>query len=113
MAYNVSRMSRVRPIVAALGLSSLVAACAPGALGPPPGGLPAARGGETFNASDFAWSVPKGKGQLSGQVTYHQGATRFTCAGGVVILTPETAWSRRRMEVLYKSADRAALPSDE
>jgi hypothetical protein len=37
----------------------------------------------------------------------------FTCQGASVILTPETPWSRRRMEVLYLSSERAALPADE
>jgi hypothetical protein len=30
-----------------------------------------------------------------------------------VILTPDTPWSRRRMEVLYLSPERASLPADE
>src|ERR1019366_9399870 len=29
------------------------------------------------------------------------------------VLTPETPWATRRMEVLYKSSVRAALPSDD
>ena len=41
------------------------------------------------------------------------GQTRYSCQGASVILTPETPWSRRRMEVLYLSADRAVLPPDE
>jgi len=41
------------------------------------------------------------------------GPTRYSCAGASVVLTPETAWSARRMAALYGSTDRAALPSEE
>ena len=49
--------------------------------------------------------------QLNGCFT--QNGVAYGCAGASVILTPETAWSRRRMEVLYGSADQAAAPTDE
>jgi len=67
----------------------------------------------TFSAGDFAWSKAPGSNGVVGHLAYHQGALRFTCAGSTVVLTPETAWSRRRMEALYGSAERAALPTDE
>ncbi|MGH7010030.1 MAG: hypothetical protein ACREEX_04265, partial [Caulobacteraceae bacterium] len=34
----------------------------------------------------------------------------YQCAGGDVILTPETRWSRRRMIILYGSATSAEIP---
>ncbi|MEO8115244.1 MAG: hypothetical protein ABI655_12735, partial [Phenylobacterium sp.] len=49
----------------------------------------------------------------AGRLGFHQGETRYTCAGATVILTPETAWSRRRMTFLYGSPERSALPTDE
>ena len=33
--------------------------------------------------------------------------------GATVVLTPETPWATRRMQVLYKSDQRAALPADD
>jgi hypothetical protein len=45
-------------------------------------------------------------------VTYRQGKARYSCAHATVILTPETAWTRRRMKILYGSTDAAAEPAD-
>ena len=104
-----ARMSAVR-LLAALGLAAAAAACAP-TMGPPPPG--AMTGPVTFDARQFAWSQASGANTIAGRLTYKQGATAFSCAGSSVVLTPETPWSRRRMEVLYGSAERAALPSDE
>jgi len=66
-----------------------------------------------FSAQDFAWSKAAGGNTVAGMVAYREGPVRFTCAGSSVVLTPETAWSRRRMAVLYGSPDRAAVPTDE
>ena len=102
-------------LIAAAGLAGLVSACAATTGPSPPMGGPVDAGPDrtAFVAEDFAWSQVKGKAQLAGRVTYRQGPVRYTCAGATVILTPETPWSRRRMEVLYKSAERSALPSAE
>ncbi|WP_293682931.1 hypothetical protein [uncultured Phenylobacterium sp.] len=104
-------------LAAALTLATLVTACATPSLGPPPPGAPppppVVRGSANFSAADFAWSQRAGGNIIAGRVTYRQGPTRFTCAGSSVVLTPETAWAIRRMEALYGSAERAALPSDE
>ena len=107
---------RVR-ILAAAALASALSACAP-TLGPPPPGraaaLPARAAEDTaFRASDFAWSQALGRNALIGAVNFKLGATRYTCLGATVVLTPETPWSRRRMMVLYRSDLRAALPADE
>jgi hypothetical protein len=105
-------MVRVRLIAAAL-LAASATACAP-TLGPPPPGYPAPGSHEpAFRPHDFAWSQQSGDNTIAGRLIYQRGSTRYTCAGATVILTPETTWSRRRMEILYLSADRAALPIDE
>ena len=62
-----------------------------------------------FRAGDFSWSAVPGAGRIDGRLTYRAGPVRYTCAGAGVVLTPETEWTRRRMNILYLSADRAAL----
>ncbi len=63
-----------------------------------------------FRAEDFAWSTRGGSASIQGELTYHGGGQRYVCEGGDVILTPETAWSRRRMIILYGAANAAAAP---
>ncbi|MDZ4371564.1 MAG: hypothetical protein U1C74_09120 [Phenylobacterium sp.] len=106
-----------RPLLGGLAAALLVAGCAP-SLGPPPPGQgprppPPPMGSAQFNASEFAWSQRPGGNIIAGRVTYRQGVIRYTCAGAAVVLTPETAWSARRMAALYGSSERAALPADE
>jgi hypothetical protein len=103
-------------ILAAAALLGSLTACAP-TLGPPPPGrgpviAPPAAADVTFRASDFAWSQVPGRNTLSGALG-HAGPVRYTCAGATVVLTPETPWAARRMQVLYKSNDRAALAVDD
>jgi hypothetical protein len=107
-----ARMWSVR-LCALAGVSLLAAACAP-TLGPPPPGArpPPASASANFSAEAFAWSKAAGPNSIAGRLLYRQGATRYTCAGSSVVLTPETPWSRRRMAYLYGSPDRAALPAD-
>ncbi|HLZ83452.1 MAG TPA: hypothetical protein VKQ54_07775 [Caulobacteraceae bacterium] len=95
--------------ISALGLAS----CAEGptVFGPSPTGVyeptpPAV----SFDSRDFAWSTAAGTGSISGALSYRQGGAHYTCQGGDVLLTPETAWSRRRMVILYGSAIGAAAP---
>jgi hypothetical protein len=106
----VKLMSRAS-IVIALAAAGVLAGCAP-SLGPPPppgyGPPPAS----TFRAEDFAWSTESGHGAIAGHVAYRQGALRYSCAKKTVILTPETPWTRRRMQVLYGSTEAAAEPAD-
>lgn len=109
---------RSAPLAVALAAAALTSACAPTLGPPPPGGPPQGppppiNGNAQFNAGDFAWSQRAGGNIIAGKVAYRQGAVRYTCAGLAVVLTPETAWSARRMTALYGSAERAALPSDE
>ena len=106
-------MTPVRLFAAAASLA-LLSACAP-SLGPPPPGYvpPPAPGEPAFMASEFAWSQMAGTGSIVGRLVYAEGETHYSCQGTSVILTPETPWSRRRMQVLYENPDRAALPTDQ
>lgn len=105
-------MSRAH-LIPALALAAAVSACAPTLGPPPPAGRPAPPPSNAFRAADFAWSEGSGPGTIAGRLTYRQGATRFTCSGLSVVLTPETPWTRERMGILYLSTQRAALPADE
>ena len=109
------RLSPRAPLFGALAIASLVAACETtgGGRPPPSAPPPVIVGSANFSAADFAWSQRPGGNIIAGKVAYKQGAIRFTCAGASVVLTPETAWSVRRMQALYGSVERAALPSDE
>jgi hypothetical protein len=102
--------ARLLAAAALLGLSS---ACAP-IYGPPPPGRPASLpADDNFRAGDFAWSKQPGHNTLVGALVFHSGGVRYSCAGATVVLTPETPWSRRRVMVLYRSDQRAALPTAE
>jgi hypothetical protein len=101
-------MSRI-PIYFALAATAALAACAP-ELGPPP---PFGPSRPSFRAEDFAWSTEAGGGGIAGHVIFRDGKTRYSCAHSTVILTPETPWTRHRMEVLYRSTEAAAEPADE
>lgn len=102
-------MSRLA-LPSVVALAALVSACAP-SLGPPPPGRAAAS--STYRAADFSWSAEAGHAGISGRVSYRQGATRYSCAHAMVILNPETPWTRRRMSVLYGSDQAAAVPTEE
>jgi hypothetical protein len=82
----------------------------PAAQAAPP--APAPSGNAAFNTADFAWSTKPGKGVIQGQVTYKAGGKAFVCSENGVVLSPETPWVRRRMEILYQSGDRATKPAD-
>ena len=102
------------PLFCAFGVAATLSACAP-SLGPPAPNAPPPRpiGAANFSASDFAWSQRPGTNIIAGKVALRRGDLRYTCAGASVVLTPETAWSSRRMAALYGSTTRAALPADE
>lgn len=114
MAYKLDPMLRA-PTIAALSLAALaLCACATPSLGPPPPGYqPPPPGEPVFKASEFAWSMQAGGNAIAGRLATPKSGAHFTCQGSSVILTPDTPWSRRRMEVLYLSSDHAALPADE
>jgi hypothetical protein len=73
----------------------------------------AGAGDAAFRKADFSWSTTPGKGEIDGQLAFKQGGVAYGCAQAGVLLTPETPWVRRRMEILYTSADKAALPAAE
>ncbi len=79
-----------------------------GAATPPPAAATAA-----FRTADFAWSTTPGPGSIEGQIAYKAGGVAYGCTASGVILTPETAWVRTRMQILYNSVDHTALPADE
>ena len=91
-----------------------LAACAEGPAGPGLAGEAAPQApptaGATFDAREFAWSVKPGSGAIYGTLAVHRAASRYSCNGSDVLLTPETAWSRRRMVILYGSANAASAP---
>ncbi|MGH6986405.1 MAG: hypothetical protein ACRED9_06145 [Caulobacteraceae bacterium] len=63
-----------------------------------------------FEAQDFAWSTQNGGASIDGVLAFRAQGLAYQCAGGDVILTPETRWSRRRMIILYGSATSAEIP---
>jgi hypothetical protein len=73
-------------------------------------GAPTTSSSAAFDPRDFAWSLSPGTGAISGTLAYRSGQARYSCQGGDVLLTPETAWSRRRMMILYGSANGASAP---
>jgi hypothetical protein len=76
--------------------------------GPPPSYFPPSSA--VFSPQDFAWSTGAGSGSISGVLTFRAEGVRYGCAGGDVILTPETPWSRRRITILYGSPMAADVP---
>lgn len=102
---------RILPLAATL---VLLAGCETTGGGPPPPPTPTQpASAAVFRAGDFSWSAVPGKARIDGRLAYRNGAQRYTCAGSVVVLTPETPWTRRRMNILYRSSAYAALPAAE
>jgi len=93
---------------------ALATACAP-TLGPPPPPPPGdgPPSSAQFRQGDFSWSAVPGYNRIEGRLAFRRGQIRYSCQGATVVLTPETLWTRRRMTILYKSPDRAALPAGE
>lgn len=88
----------------------LLASCA--TTSPPPAAVAtntARPANAEFRTSDFAWSTAAGKGRIEGQLRYKADGQPYSCADAGVVLTPETPWTRRRMEILYKSPSSATL----
>jgi hypothetical protein len=105
-------MKRFAKSLSILLAASVLTACADQPMGPsdPGGQVTALSTPGPFEPADFAWSTRRGGSSIEGVLTYRGGGGRYTCDGGDVILTPETAWSRRRMIILYGSASAAAVP---
>jgi hypothetical protein len=109
----VPAMLNTRSLALCAAAAGALAACAPVTPSPSTGARPPQSGPAPFRAQDFAWSTATGTGRIEGRVNHRSGQLRYSCSGAGVVLTPETPWSRRRMTILYKSAERAALPSEE
>jgi hypothetical protein len=94
--------------------AACLAACAEEPMGPaaPSAVVYPSGSASMFRAEDFAWSTGGGGGSIVGSLAFRSAATRYTCQGGDVILTPETPWTRRRMVILYGSSVAAAVPLD-
>lgn len=90
-------MRKILIAVAALGVLPLVS-CETTPAGPV---------AVSFEPAAFAWSTAKGRGAINGQLVYRRGGVAYSCAGGGVVLTPETPWVRRRMMTMYESTDGA------
>ena len=106
MAAQMTPRKPLLPLIAALALGGLLAACETvpmgGSFGPPP-----ANGG--FRADDFAWSTRSGTASIDGRVDYRREGQVYACTGSVA-LTPDTPYTRARFRTLYGSTDRAAVP---
>jgi hypothetical protein len=107
----------MKRVVMAATAALLLAACEETPMGPesPTGGPPPPNYGalpppSAFDADEFAWSTETGSGSIMGTFGYHRGPNRYICQGEDVLLIPETPWSRRRMMILYGSANAAAIP---
>ncbi|MFN4287880.1 MAG: hypothetical protein ACK4E3_05235 [Brevundimonas sp.] len=88
--------------VAALAVAACAPVQGPGVYGP--------AGAVVFNTSDFEWSRLSGNGGVDGQVSYREGGQSYGCVGAVA-LTPDTPYTRQRMQALYGSSERAAIPA--
>lgn len=97
------------------GCTSMESAGPPPPLAPPPPPIrrpvEAPPSPPTFRAEDFAWSAGAGPNAISGEVLYRgPRGERWTCTGGPVALTPETPYSRRRIQIIYGSTQAAVEP---
>lgn len=92
-------------LAATAALAATLVACAPT---PGPSGYapapPAA-----FSAADFGWSVLTGTAGIDGRVAFGRDGQSFACTGSVA-LTPDTPYTRARVQTLYGSTDQAAIP---
>jgi hypothetical protein len=90
-----------------ISVSLTAAACASSYELPPPPPPPPSEAGPAFNPQQFAWSTRPGTAVIKGMVAYGHG---YSCAGGKAVLTPDTPYSRRRIQTLYGAVDHAAAP---
>lgn len=92
------------PLLGALTSALLASACA--TTSAPTSTTPVA-----FSRDAFDWSSETGQGRIDGRLVYSAKGVTYSCAGVGVILTPETAWVKQRMEILYQSSKGAAVPA--
>lgn len=99
-------MTNRRPslaLVAVLAGGLALSACATTPMG---GGA----GSTEFSADAFAWSTRAGQASIEGRVAYAQDGKTFRCVGNVGLI-PDTGYTRARMQRLYGSTERAAVPA--
>lgn len=99
-------MTKLRPLFAVASVLAL-AACATTPRTPGPPAPPSST--NTFRAEDFAASAARGTATVTGRVAYRD----WTCAGGSVGLTPDTPYSRGRIQRLYGSTTSAVRTVEE
>jgi len=92
------------PILGALAAGLLASACATTP-------APAPTGPVAFSREAFAWSTAPGRGRIEGRLVHSAKGVTYSCADVGVILTPETPWVRRRMDILYQSDKGAVVPA--
>lgn len=63
-----------------------------------------------FTPEAFAWSARPGTGSIEGRVSFVQDGKTFNCVGNVGLI-PDTGYTRARMNRLYGSTQRAAVPA--
>src|SRR5690348_12002425 len=74
---------------------------------------PSSQASAAFRTADFTWSSASGRGRVDGRLVYRSGGKAYSCTSSGVVLTPETPWTRQRMETLYKSSSHAVVPAAE
>ena len=100
---SIRRLSLALAAIMATGL--VLGACAT----TPTGGV--SGGGSTeFSADAFAWSTRAGQASIEGRVAFAQDGKSFHCVGNVGLI-PDTGYTRARMQRLYGSTERAAVPA--
>jgi hypothetical protein len=100
---SIRRPSLALAAIMATGLA--LGACAT----TPTGGV--SGGGSTeFSADAFAWSTRAGQASIEGRVAFAQDGQSFHCVGNVGLI-PDTGYTRARMQRLYGSTERAAVPA--
>ncbi|MNK37564.1 hypothetical protein D3C87_561350 [compost metagenome] len=100
---SIRRPSLALAAILAGGLT--LSACATSPMG---GGAPS--GSAEFSADAFSWSTRAGQASIEGRVAFAQDGKTFQCVGNVGLI-PDTGYTRARMQRLYGSTDRAAVPA--
>lgn len=103
----------IRRSVALVALPILAACATDGGPGGPSVGRSGPPATVEFRTSDFAWSTAAGKNQIDGELAYKAKEVQYSCADAGVLLTPHTAWTGYRMNILYRSTEHAAEPAAE
>ncbi|WP_292035444.1 MULTISPECIES: hypothetical protein [unclassified Brevundimonas] len=99
-------MSNRRPSLALAAILAGALALSACATTPVGGGASPAE----FSADAFAWSTRAGQASIEGRVAFAQDGQAFSCVGNVGLI-PDTGYTRARMQRLYGSTERAAVPA--